>query len=990
MAALTELQFEEVSNLLQKHFLSPLEARIQHAENILKAVALRLEKWDPSSKTAATDRFRLRTELISIAESQLPEKDQQEFNHYFPDLEAQLDAFIMEQEEVRLERQVEERFVPQADDPAWLRSAKFWKRRARRLGHMGQGVGNWFRKASGGEESALQPWLHEVPWQLLLRQHLQVQLLHRLQELIDIAEQQRLALLQAAYDLSTLPDRQPAPARIEVQQEIELRLQRARNAREQTSELLNRQLDAVLGRLYIELEQEYTKAGTLELPARKLRLPLLQERTGKRRQQIEDQLAAWQNTQLALCNHWRLHLQLHNTAGEISDKFDLARLQWQQGLQTQVFTGFDKVAASLKNIKATLAQAPLPGAFTECRHKLRQQVSRQEVAATADALTQLSLPEQLQQLEGPLQEILSALPEQTVLAPYGAGNELTPVPAAALVTILPREVVSLEVLPMAVRRLLQLRNDLLQQVEEIRLRLGEMEEMSLFNLDTAHAYWEQHPQDEQKARAFAFEGIDRTRTHAASLQERLRNLSSTTWQEVEQLQHRISQSLFQLNNLENVRSLQMRMFKARTRQRTETLQEKATKQAQTLLPRLQQYLRSSLSFAGRQQQRIRSRLGIEVRSASIATELSDFLAENEQSLQRLPFVYQRLYTVEPLTDELFLIGRTAELQTLQDGYRRWKEGKFSPLLISGEKGSGCTSLLNVFLKRLPQQQQVARLSLTSPVADQKELAQQLARATGLPENSAMDQVLEYLQKPQSPLVIVVEDLQHLFRRWVGGFELMKAFLELVSLTGRTVFWLCSCTLYSWQYLDRVMQGSETWERVVFLQEFTPAQLSELILRRHRVSGYQLQFEPGPNDLQNKKFVAMSAEEQQTYLEVKYFQKLSLFAQSNLQLALLYWLRSTLAVSKSTVNISTSLNPEFGFLLHMTQARYFILHALLLHEHLSARELSHIFGETENSQRRQLQMLHDDGLLLRNEDRFSLNPLLYRQIVNVLKQKNLVH
>jgi hypothetical protein len=44
MAALTELQFEEISKLLQKHFLSPLEARIQHSENILRAVALRLEK----------------------------------------------------------------------------------------------------------------------------------------------------------------------------------------------------------------------------------------------------------------------------------------------------------------------------------------------------------------------------------------------------------------------------------------------------------------------------------------------------------------------------------------------------------------------------------------------------------------------------------------------------------------------------------------------------------------------------------------------------------------------------------------------------------------------------------------------------------------------------------------------------------------------------------------------------------------------------------
>ena len=991
MAALSELQFEEISRLLQKYFLTPLEARIQRSEDILKVVAMRLEKGHSSSETTLSDRLRLRAELISIAESQRPSAEKQDITFYFPDLQQQLDSFIQQQEEVRIEPQVEARFLVQPDDPAWLRTAKYWKRRLRRLDQLKQGSKNWFRTAFGKAAAAPQEWTHEIPWRLLLHQHLQTQLLHRLQEIIDIAERQQIELLKSAFELSSLPDRQPAPARIEILQEAEHRLQRAREQRQHTTDLLHRQIEAVLGRLYIELEEEYHKAGTLELPVKKLKPILLQRKLQQRQQQVAEQLSEWKSTKLSLCNQWSLQLHLHNATDKLNIQLKEARQQWQEGLDTQVFTALEKVANSLGGVKKTLALSPLPAAFTESRQQLRQQVVRQEVAAAAEALAQQDLSGQLQALEAPLQEHLAALPAQTILGPAVAAKEPAPVPASALTTIQPRELVSLEVLPLAVRKLLQLRNEVLQQVEELRLRLGEMEEMSLFNLDSAHAYWEQHPQEEQKARAIAFEGIDRTLAQTALLQERLRQLSTSTWQEIDQLHERISKSLFGLSNLENVKSLQLRLFKARALQRKESLQEKAQKQVNVLLPRAQQFLQETLSFAGKQQKRLRSRLGIETPPAAIATELSDFLADNELALQRLPFVYQRLYNVEPLTDELFMIGRTTELQAMQDAYRRWQEGKFSPMLVSGEKGSGTTSLLNIFLRRLPHQQKVARLALSGKAgASLADLAEALAGPLGLPAQTSWQQLHEYLLKPQAQLVLVVEDLQHLFRRWVGGFEVMKAFLELVSLSSKSVFWLCSCSIYSWQYLDRVIFASETWGRVVFLQEFTQAQLHELIMRRHRVSGYQLQYEPSAGDLQNKKFVALPAEEKQVYLEQKYFQKLSLFAQSNLRLALLYWLRSTLSVTKNGVVISTSLNPEFSFLLSMPPARYFSLHALLLHDRLNPAELAQIFGENETTQRRQLQMLFDDGLLLRYPDGYSLNPLLYRQIVNVLKQKNLVH
>ncbi len=991
MAALSQLEFEEISRLLQQYFRAPLEARLQHTEDILKVVALRLENWFGTSSNLVQDRLRLRTELLSIATSQVPEENtgivqNQEFSHYFGELQMKLDAFISQQEEVRHEIQKEERFLSQPDDTTLLRSAKGLKHKVRSLKNLQHTGFNWLRNALGSKEKDAGEWIHEIPWQGLLRQHLQITLLHRLQELLNISERQQAVILHAALELSSLPDRQPAPARIEVHQEIEQLLKRASNIRQQTTDLLRRQLDAILGRFYIELEEDYPRAGTIELPAAKLKAALIQKKKQRRQQQVETQLEEWKNTRLSLCNQWRLHLHLHNVTDQLHLQFERAQQQWYEGLHNQVFIALERLSNSLHGVKETLTVAPLPDAFTDSRQQLRQQVSQQDVAAAREVLLQQDLPGQLQALKGPVQQILANLPEQTIMGQPLKGQELVPVSQQGLTPVQVRELVSLEVLPMVINKLGKLREEAEQQIEEIRERLGEMEEVSLFNLDAAQAYWEQHPQDVQKARTIALEGLDRVLAHVTALHERLRQLYTLTAQGLQQLHGNISKSLFPLTLLENVKNLQIRLSRGKARRSHEALAQQNSSRLQALVPQLQQYLQETFSL--RQSQTQLQQQAYE--KTDPAAALADFLAKHEQAMLRLPFVYQRLYTLEPLTDELFLVGRTQELEALQNAYSRWTEGKFSSILISSEKGNGITTLLNIFINRLPTQQQVCRVRLPGYAASPHELAGVLAEALGLPPDSSLATVQQYLMQPEVSLVLVVEDLQLLFRRWVGGFDALKALLELISVTSKAVFWVGSCSVYSWQYLSRVTRASETWSSVLGLQALTQEQLSELILRRQRISGYQLQFEPGPEDLRSKHFSAMAADQQQAFLEQKYFRKLYNFCQGNLLLGLLYWLSSTLSVNKDSLVISTSLDPDFSFLKMMPEASYFYVHALLLHDQLTPPELAVMLGEGETTSRRQLQILAESGVLLYQRNEYRINPLLYRQLVDLLKNKNLLN
>jgi hypothetical protein len=987
MAALSQYEFDTICTLLNEHFLGRLEAGIAQAEETLKAVARLLEEGLPAGRAPAEDTIQLRKQLLVLAQNQQPPAGPQPFAWYFPALTQQLNNFIDQQEATRVEIQEETRFLPQQDDPAWLRTAKFWKRRLRNLNLKGNAENGFLNSLKRAMHAPPQQWPHEIPWQLLLRRHLQLNLMHRLQELINIGERHRLEILKSASVLSQLPDRQPPPARSEMLQEIQSRLQQATTIRRQASELLHRQLEAVSGRLYIELEKEYAKAGTIELPAARLRLPLLQKAEQDRQQKLEEQLNEWKNVQLCLCSHWSLMLQVHTIADGLELQLQQARHHWQERLEQGLGPAFEQLSNRLMQVRQQLTHSPLPEAFSQSR-KLLGQPLQQDVGAAAELLNGLTLPARIQALEEPFQEILASLPELSTLSQNPMGKEVSPLPDAALASFSPRELVGLELLPHTLRTLTQKRNELAQQLEEIGQRLLELQEICLHSLSTAQAHWEEHPQEEEQALRLATDGIDHALEEINGLGERLQQLTTALWQDLEQLVVHMGNSLLQLNSTENALGLQQQLVRRKTRRQKSAQQKPAQQQG---MQRLQALLQNSLRSARLQQQRFWTRLNAadSLPAPPEAPVLSAYLSEKEQALQRLPLVYRRLFSAEPLRDTLFLVGRRTELTALQEAYRRWQEGRFTAVLITGEKGGGCSSLITVFRKKVPELRSI-RLPLQAWVPDTETLARLFADKLGLPENSSWQALQAYLQHPPGPLMLIVEDLQYLFRRQLGGLALMSAFQDLLRSSSTQVFWLCSCNHYAWRYMQKAADCAVAWSLVQPLETFSPLQFQELIMRRHLVSGYQLHYQAGAAEQHNAAYTSLTAEDKQAYLEENYFKQLAGFAQGNLQLALLYWQWSALGVSKDTITINTGLPTSIPQLEELASLDYFILHALLLHEQLDATALAQILHEAEATCRSHLQLLHTQGIVLATGERFRLSLLTYRQLVLLLRHKNLLH
>ncbi|MGB5289695.1 MAG: hypothetical protein WBN42_14495, partial [Ignavibacteriaceae bacterium] len=63
--------------------------------------------------------------------------------------------------------------------------------------------------------------------------------------------------------------------------------------------------------------------------------------------------------------------------------------------------------------------------------------------------------------------------------------------------------------------------------------------------------------------------------------------------------------------------------------------------------------------------------------------------------------------------------------------------------------------------------------------------------------------------------------------------------------------------------------------------------------------------------------------------------------------------------------------------------------LILHDGLRFTDLAKTINYSLTETNQLVQILFDDGVLVKNDEAFLINPLLYRQSVTLLKSKNLL-
>lgn len=394
--------------------------------------------------------------------------------------------------------------------------------------------------------------------------------------------------------------------------------------------------------------------------------------------------------------------------------------------------------------------------------------------------------------------------------------------------------------------------------------------------------------------------------------------------------------------------------------------------------------------------RIRSLLGFASSDEStgyVESGAAEFLSDTEARLSELPLIYRRLFAEDALYESRFFKGRSVVQSMMKDSYALWQRGHFANFIIVGEKGSGKTSCIELVPKLIGMPiEKIIRGSISHTTWVEKDLLDQLADLIGVPRaNDRFEFIKHVLELPERKIV-ALEGFQNIYLRHINGFDALEAFLLIISQTSKKVYWLLSSSRYGWELLNKMYQTNGYFSHVRTIDNVTPETIEDIIMARHRVSGYDLNFQPSQSLKSTRTYKKLETDPlaQQKLIRKEFFKGLCTVSEGNIAIAMQYWLRSIRNSGVDTIDIApfSDVNVKLGDA--FTHDDVFTLGALVQHDDLTIDQLALVLNISTGNARLMLSKLASRSILVARNDRYYLNHLLYRHIVNLLKNKNVIH
>lgn len=741
-----------------------------------------------------------------------------------------------------------------------------------------------------------------------------------------------------------------------------------------------------------QLQQHFEKGGTLELPSGYFS----SSRIKRRQAQIESKYRKLvSNSNIKLAGHideWQisasvqlLDFQIHSIAIDsgryIADMLKGANLE-----------AVDNVLNNLNDLTGMLNEANKSGDLANLLNEMTNMVAtgllERIIPVAAEQVANQDMIVKFQEFTALAMEYTAHMTETVSVITQEQTNGKALV-ASNITRVRLRQLVENDCLPLLLEPVSRMKYTLQSSSNQARDQLLETGRITEYNLETAVSLL---GTDTAPAEVLeiAKEGIGRATMRATEAGEVMLQLSDEVVRTFNASYESFSRNLYSYLNRETLLEARKKILKAKALKRSVQLGQRFWRNAAKIWLRSALYLRQLFEYIRKNYHYAKIRLGLEAVTPVVSSEISDFLAETQKAITRLPYVYQRLFVLSPLVDAKFFRGRKAELDQLKEAYRNWSLGRYAPTVIVGETGSGSTSLLNLFLVDL-RDGDIHRIEVTQPVCRQDDFFAMLQLNFPGVVFQNIQEIISHLNALPEKQVVVLEGIHHLFIRTIHGSEVIKLLAELVSATNQHVYWLATASQYGWQYLDKTLQLSDFFGYVVNLRSLPESEIVDVILRRHIASGYKLRFELPEGEKPGRKFNQLKDPVQQhEYKKGRYFATLNHFTKSNIAISMLLWLRSASDVQGNQITISLPKGLNVSFIKTLTREKLFLLQALMVHDGLPEDAIAKVLNYTPAKTRLLIIQLFDDGIIVHKKKLYVVNPLLYRQTATTLKNANLIH
>ncbi|MGM0576956.1 MAG: hypothetical protein ACQEXJ_14625 [Myxococcota bacterium] len=330
------------------------------------------------------------------------------------------------------------------------------------------------------------------------------------------------------------------------------------------------------------------------------------------------------------------------------------------------------------------------------------------------------------------------------------------------------------------------------------------------------------------------------------------------------------------------------------------------------------------------------------------------LRELTPAAQDLPYVYGKLFSLDPTENDAFVVDRDREMALVRERIRRRGGGA---IVVAGRRGSGRSSLVRVAIGRGLSERPIVWLEADRPFHSAARLHKWVARAAGITDAEPTARGVAAELRQRAP-ILVLDGLERMVERSARGLEAMEGLASLIAATSRSTLWIMTAETSLLRLMEEVSPLGDLFGTIIRMRPLGPDAIRTAVERRHRLSGLDLKFR-GPKRLSLRRLRWRLG---RTSAEDEYFRRLARLSRGRPRTALQLWTLSLDPVDDRSFEVRPCPRPDLTEMSDLPPHLSAALAVALAHGVLDRRHLQQSLGWPAVRARAALHALAATGLL----------------------------
>lgn len=749
--------------------------------------------------------------------------------------------------------------------------------------------------------------------------------------------------------------------------------------------------------LFSDYLEKYEIAGTILLPVKKFSANYVRNQRHRTESEYEHFRLNWLKHFQAVKDEWQKDLELGNLQVVFATLCQETAYFINQKAETKILPAMKKVHdrleissehfESIRNEQA----AGLKNTILQQSHSLLKNLSRKDLPQLVDALIQANFAQTFGGFLARTSAAIEMVAESHVIIKDYNLKEYPP--RTTTVEIPMKDLILNEILPDELEASRNLENDVRTKLETITRNISLIDQVVEFNIGAALDLLKEEEltgiKPEADVHQIIQDGMERTTNLLSDIEDNFRKVADDGVARVQVIALDMQKDIQALADNEKIMELKLRLARARTEEKLRHYRQQTWQIVKTFLPKLLALIREAVSRLLSGYVKVRRISGLDSVAERAAEDIMAFRLEQIAKTRQLPFIYQQLFRLKPLEEKRFFYGRKTEMDLLQSDFEDFASGEHISTAIIGEKGNGKTTMLNFARTSIFKGYSLDRIVIDQSVVTEKDLIGLLSNTLNIESAKNFEELKSSLLEGNRK-ICVVEDIHNLFIRTIDGFIAIERLLALITATKSHIFWIVTSGLYGWEYLEHVIQLSGYFSRKIVLSPLSTNDVREMILARHQMSGFRLQYSVPAKISESRSYKKLSSEdERKAYLEQQFFEELAEEAGGNIKSTILHWLNAIESIDEEEITIAGQFDLDFSFLTQLPSIELYALAAFIQHEYLTTEQFSRIFNISIDDSELLLGRMSRKGYLESNGPDFYIPTMFYRPAVRALKLKNIL-